>query len=107
MKISSYIKQDKYYLTLVSNKTSVGYCFKVNKKDSTYFVSVMTGTMFEKYFTFLGYYREDDLSSFLHQKSDPKKSELTEFKAFEYFLKNLDKVESNPNLKILRKFIKC
>jgi len=107
MSISSYIKKESFYLTLVSNQTSVGFCYKVNKKDNTYFVSVMTGTLFEKYFSFLGYYKEDDLTKLFYKKTDPHRADDKEFKAFQYLLSNLDTVEKNKNLKILKKFIKC
>ena len=107
MDLNKYIKQDSFFVTLVSNKTGVAFCYKIAKKNSVYFVSVMTGTTFEKYFTFLGYYRKDDFKTLLAQKSNPENLNLSSFKAFEYLLKNIDSAPQNKNLKILKKFVKC
>lgn len=107
MELNKYIKQDSFYITLVSNKTSVGFCYKIAKKGNVYFVSVLTGTIFEKYFSFLGYYRENDLKTFLAQKTNLENKDLKEFKAFSYLLQNTEAASQNKNLKIIRKFVKC
>ena len=93
--------QKANYVSMISKKNEIGFCFKISVKNNQCFVHVLTGGFSEKSFTYLGRF-------FVGGKSflvTPDIKDTIEHKAFSYLFKH-SKNESllDQNYIISRKF---
>jgi len=88
------------YVTMISKKNQIGFCFKISRKENQCFVHVLTGGFSEKSFAYLGRF-------FIGGKSflfTPDVKDTIEQKAFSYLFKNISSNCLEENYIINRKF---
>lgn len=95
--------QKANYVTMISKKNQIGFCFKISRKENQCFVHVLTGGFSEKSFAYLGRFFIG-ANTFLYGPND---KDTIEQKAFSYLFKHV-KNESvlNQNYIITKRFTK-
>ena len=105
MNLLEHITQEKEnnkanYVTMISKKNEIGFCFKVSVKNNCCFVHVLTGGISEKNFTYLGRFFTQGKTFLIA----PEVEGQIEQKAFSYLYKNALSEKLQENYTILRKY---
>lgn len=95
--------KNENFVTMISKKNEIGFCFKINKKNNCFFVHVLTGGISEKSFIYLGRFFAGGKVFLV----TPDIKDTIEHKAFAYLFKHVENESVlNQNYTIKRNFTK-